>query len=206
MNTETTNETTWNEVAAASAAAEQESAHPPRSFKQLLPVPLTEKEIAERAKRAAAFRAMVAEYEASKKSAADHWKAKIELAENERDGLLDAIAMGTEERPVECLESREYRLGVVRVVRVDTGEVISDRAMSFAERQGTLPGVEEDEDAVAADEDGEHEVSVSPSDKDDFFCDEDAPAIDDPQAVLDGEPQAVAAKKRTRRAKKGGAS
>jgi hypothetical protein len=117
-----TAQTTWGDVAAESAKTELEASRPPRNFRQLHPVALTEGELAAHAKKAAAARAKVSEYEAHKKAAADHWKAKIELAENERDGLLDAIADGTEERMVEVVETFNFRLNTVTVTRVDTNE------------------------------------------------------------------------------------
>lgn len=194
----TTNETTttWGDAADASAEADLDAAFPPRNFRALHLVDLTEKEVADRAKKAASARAQVAEYEAAKKDANDHWKAKIELAENERDGLLDAIALGTEMRMVEVIEHRMFRLGVVRVVRADTGEQVSERAMTAAERQPSLPGVATEDDETGDEQPEERSAPSLP------FDDDGEPSIEDPQAVLDGALQEEATKKKTRRAKR----
>lgn len=129
----------WRAAAEASAHAENERQHPPRRFSEMLPVRLTEAEIGERARRAALARRRVAEYESQQKAAADHWKLKIKTAEAERDELLDAIDSGVEDRAVECVEIFEWRTGLVRVTRADTGETIRERAMTAAERQPNLP-------------------------------------------------------------------
>lgn len=131
---------TWDAAMQASEMKAHEEAHPPRRYPEILPVKLTESEIADRGKKAAAARLRVAEIEAKKKEAADHWKAKLELAENERDEFLDVIATGSEDREVECIETFEFRAGLVTVVRADTGEKIRERAMTSSERQPSLPG------------------------------------------------------------------
>lgn len=162
----------WNEAAAASALAQAEAAHPPSRYTELLPVKLTEKELADRAKKAASYRAQITDFETAKKAAADHWKAKIELAENERDNLLDAIADGVEDREVEVVESFDFRRGEVTVIRADTGEKIKERAMTSAERQPSLPGTDE---------------AVSPRVVDaEEPSDDDGTAITAPQETLDG--------------------
>lgn len=131
----------WAAAAAASNHAENERKHPPRRFSEMLPVRLTETEIAERARRASVARRQIAEYESQKQAATSHWKAKIELAENERDSLLDTIDSGVEERAVECIETFEWRTGTVVITRADTTEKIRERAMTAQERQPSLPAV-----------------------------------------------------------------
>lgn len=184
----------WPDVVEASAEAQVEAAHPPRRFPELLPVKLSDAEIGDRAKKAAVARRKIAEYEAQKSAAASHWKAKIELAENERDELLDVIDSGVEDRAVECVESYEYRTGTVRVHRVDNGTLIRERAMTSQERQPDLFST----DAVPAteDEDGPVEIpDAGPDSESD---------VTDPQAVLDAEPSSEekAAPKLVRRRKK----
>lgn len=141
----TTTKEAWDAAAAASAEAEQselEKRHPPRRFSEMLPVRLTEAEIAERARRASVARRKIAEFEAQKDIAAKHWKTKIDAAEQERDELLDTIDSGVEERAVECVETFEWRTGTVVVSRADTKERIRERAMTYLERQPSLPKVD----------------------------------------------------------------
>jgi len=131
----------WRNAAASSEQADRERANPPRRFSGMLPVRLTEAEIGERARHAAVARRRVAEFEAELKAAQDQWRLRIKTAKAERDSLLDIIESGAEDRAVECVESFDWRLGVVRVTRVDTGATLSERAMTSLERQLTLPGV-----------------------------------------------------------------
>ncbi len=133
----------WNAAIAASEQSEAERrTPPPRRFPEMLPVRLSEGEIAERARRASVARQRIAEYEAQKDAATKHWKTKIDGAEMERDELLDTIASGVEERAVECIETFEWRTGTVIVTRGDTGEKVRERAMTALERQPSLPRVD----------------------------------------------------------------
>lgn len=176
----------WPDVAAASAEAQAEASHPPRRFPELLPVKLTEGELTERAKKAAVARRKIAEYEAQKSAAASHWKAKIEVTENERDELLDVIDSGVEDREVECIEEFIYRTGIVRVTRADTGVIIRERAMTTQERQPDL--FNNGATPPADDEDGESAVAADADADSDDAEDGDGSAITDPQTVLDAEP------------------
>lgn len=162
---------------------------PPRRFPEILPVRLAETEIAERARRAAMARNKVAEYEAQKSAAMSSWKAKIELAENERDELLDMISSGVEDRAVECVETFEYRTGVVRVHRVDTGTLVRERAMTSSERQPDLfdnsgtPPADDDDEYEGDGETETAEVEAAGAEEEDSESE-----ITDPQTVLDAEP------------------
>lgn len=207
----------WQEAAAESAQKEAEEARPPRAFKELLPVRLTERELAERAKRASAARKKIAAYEEKKKEANDSWKEKISAEETVRDELLDAIDLGTEERLVEVVERFEFRTGTVTITRTDTGEQVAVRAMSAAERQPNLPGTDAPASSPAdegAGDDGEEEGDEEDGPEDletrldralaEDGDEDDDDAITDPQAVLDGateEEAAVKAKRRSARKK-----
>ena len=186
---------TWNEAMQASAQQAHEESHPPRAFTELLPVKLTVAELAERAKKAAAARHRIADFEVQKKAAADTWKAKIELAENERDGLLDAIASGSEEREVEVVETFEFRTGIVTVTRTDTGDVIRERAMSALERQPELPGTAMTQTTL------DDAPRIHDGDEVDEPTEGDETVIDDPEAVMADADEAPAARVIRRRKK-----
>jgi hypothetical protein len=47
---------------------------------------------------------------------------------------------GTETRMLECREEKDFRLGEVRVVRSDTGQIVETRAMTGDERQVKING------------------------------------------------------------------
>lgn len=179
----------WGEATRAAASLDAERSHPPRTFTELLPVSLTETELADRAKKAAHARRQVAEFESQKKAASDHWKAKVELAENERDALLDVIASGVEDRHVEVIETFEYRTGTVTVTRTDTQEKIRERAMTSGERQPELFDVAGNPRAQA-----QLELESGPLSHDGDDADElDTGEITDPDGVL-GDEGAPAAK------------
>jgi hypothetical protein len=209
LETETTTQqqgnSSWTDAAAASAEAEHEAKHPPRQFTELLPVKLTERELADRARKAAAARRRVAEYEAQKAVAAAHWKAKIELAENERDELLDIIDSGVEEREVECVEEFVWRTGTVIVTRTDLNERVRERAMTQLERNPKLPGID-DGSQLSLDDAADEDADLRELDEDDLEPEEDGTAIDAPQALLDeaqaDEPEKPARVIRRKKAKK----
>lgn len=140
----------------ASAEAERrarEEANPPRRIVLPLSVKLTDPEI--QAKGQALVEAIADErsLKAKKKLAADNYKAQIELSHQEQDRLAQLISTKSELRDVECVETFEFQTNTVTTARVDTGEIISTRAMTRAERQPVLPGVSTD--ATEPDDDGE---------------------------------------------------
>lgn len=197
-------QTTWTDVANASADAairDAEDASPPRHLTQPLLCKLTDDEVRGLGDTLEEALANVDTLAEEKKSSAAGFKARIELAKERVDEIRGALRSKKELRDVECIETYIYRLGVARMTRLDTGEIVEDRALTASERQPSLPGVRSDEG------DTEDEDAVTPADDDDlpdFGAESDAEGnvIADPQAVLDGEPQAVATKKRTARAKK----
>lgn len=194
--TTTESTTTWDEVAAASAAAAIDAdARPPRRFEQELPCKLSDDELRGLGDSLEKALANIDTLTEEKKLNAASFKARIELAKEKVGDIRESLRSKTEIRDVECLEHFEYRLGVARVTRVDTGEIISERALTGAERQPSLPGVSDAE---------EDELDSAPADTGStpFDDEDDSPSIEDPQAVLDGEPAEVAAKKRARRSKK----
>jgi hypothetical protein len=140
----TTTETTngWHGAAQASADAELEAmaaARPPQMVTEVLPVALTEHEVADWARKAAAARTKVAELEDEKSRLMADLKAQITSAENDRDDALDIVESGTEDREVACREDFEFSTNTVTMTRLDTGETVRTRAMTYAERSPELP-------------------------------------------------------------------
>jgi hypothetical protein len=60
--------------------------------------------------------------------------------------LKDLARTGMERRDVECAERYDYRRGAVETIRLDTKEVIDERAMTADERKTKMPVGDEDED------------------------------------------------------------
>lgn len=127
----------WADVAEASATKSKEP-RSPRNFSQVLGVKLTADEKAAIAAQVAALDLKRDEQEAAKKQASDKAKAEIELTETQMKELLACYRKGAVDREVECLETFLFDNNTVQVTRVDTGEVVSTRAMTTSERQLTL--------------------------------------------------------------------
>ncbi len=106
---------------------------------QWLPVKLTEAEIIAKARElAAGIKNFAVTREEAKDSAKDFREQKESImASNEK--LAEIIADGYEKRPVEIERVPDFERGITRVVRTDTGELLSEVKMSEADRQPTLP-------------------------------------------------------------------
>lgn len=65
---------------------------------------------------------------------------EIKVQKARKDGILAALDSGTEKRMVDCYEHFDERLGKVEVRRVDTDEVVTERAMTTQEREDSAAG------------------------------------------------------------------
>ena len=134
---ETENPVGWNEVMRASA--EQVKSE---EFDELLPCKLTEKEMAEIARKTGKIRLERRAVDHQLKMAKDRFKSQLDVLDASLEELGEKAELGVESRMVGCREDHLYRLGQLRVTRLDTGEVIRERALLSHERQATLPGIE----------------------------------------------------------------
>lgn len=78
-----------------------------------------------------------------KKIAADGFKSEIAKVEAEITNVSNAIATGKEERELEVWEDFQFETNTVNIRRCDTDAVVKTRAVTLAERQRLLPGLEE---------------------------------------------------------------
>lgn len=162
----------WGDVADASAEADatakaeaQTKARPPRNLKQVLDVKLTAEEKAALADKVAQLDEKLQKQEADKKAAADRAKAEIELTSSQMSELLATYRAGVEPREVECVETFLFATNQVTITRVDSGEVVSTRSMTTAERQVEMFAAKPKEDVKpAGDEvlDGDEETDEVP--------------------------------------------
>ena len=88
--------------------------------------------------------------EAEKQSFNANIKASIKQHEEKKERLRLTIMQGYEERLIDCYEERNYDVGVISYIEVETGAEIQTRKMSSKDRQTALFNEEE-----SADEDGE---------------------------------------------------
>ena len=96
----------------------------------------------ERYKRARELADVMGEIESVQeqaKSDAQRHKSKVEELNSRARKLRGAIQSGEEWSDVQCREEPEERLGRVKIVRLDTDEVVDYRPMSLEERQVSLP-------------------------------------------------------------------
>jgi hypothetical protein len=110
-----------------------------KEITETLRVEFTEKEKQEKAMRIASVirdrDAKIGEFGEVKA----HYAGEIKKLETEIASLASAINSGWEMRPVNCLEKKDYRTGTCVVTRLDTKEKVSERALTAAERQTTMP-------------------------------------------------------------------
>ena len=108
-------------------------------FRQNLPVVLKREELEERAQRAAH---LLQDHDAMQHEHKEQARSnKLELdkvASNLRD-VSRTVREGKEYRDVQCERVFNWTRGTVTDLRKDTGEVLSERAMTEAEAQKALP-------------------------------------------------------------------
>lgn len=68
----------------------------------------------------------------------DEYKGKLKKLGKEIAHRNSCINSGDEDRDVECREELDPHLGKARLIRVDTGEVVSTRPMRADEYQSRL--------------------------------------------------------------------
>jgi len=100
-----------------------------------LPVPLTDRERLEIGEDIAAAQSKAEQAELDKKSADEGYKGIIDGAYADVSQLTKTLRFGKKMTMVQCAIRRDYRLGHIRVIRMDTGEELESRPMTKAERQ-----------------------------------------------------------------------
>lgn len=117
-------------------------------FTRSLRCELTDQEIHERAQTAARMVVTIDELESAAKAEAKRRKTFIEEKEAELRRLSAEIRDKATFREIDCERLYDYKLGLVREVRTDTGELLSERAMTYSERQLELDIDEEPEVSI----------------------------------------------------------
>jgi len=114
---------------------------PSRKYREPLPVKLSDDEIAAIGRKLVACRDKREELDARKKRAVETIQTDMKVLDQEEQRYEEAIRSGCDERDVEVHEYELFDVdgGIVRVVRVDTSEVVRERPMGAEERQPGLP-------------------------------------------------------------------
>jgi hypothetical protein len=108
-------------------------------YKRELTVALTTTEVADRAKRMSHKLAERDIKEQVIKEETKRQKTVLKDMETEVRRLSNSVRDGAELRTVQCERRCNYSTGRVQDVRIDTGEVLSERDMTEDERQKDLP-------------------------------------------------------------------
>lgn len=189
----------------ASDAAQAEREKAPEvvraDYDRSVEVPLTDAEVAGIGRDLGAKLAEIDEIEAKAKAQARVFKGQIEELQQEASGMGSAIRRGTKVEFIRCRDERILATGMMQTVRLDTGEIISERALSFDERQPNLPGV----NMAPAVEANAVEAAPEPEPSNNDGLDGDEPAegaeITSPESLanLADEGEVTNGKKRSRR-------
>ena len=101
---------------------------------RVLPVPLTDQERLQLGQDMAAAQSKAEQAERDKKAADEAFKGQIEAAYADVSDVAQKLRVGKVDRLVSCQIVSDYRLGHIRVVRMDDGTEVESRAMTSAER------------------------------------------------------------------------
>lgn len=104
--------------------------------------PLTGEELAERGADAARLCVAIENLEEERKLASREFREQIAVRKKELRAVVAQIRERVEERLVPCESRPDYEAGVMQTARLDTGEIVRTRTLSYAERQGRLFSVE----------------------------------------------------------------
>ena len=129
-----------------------------------LAVSLTDEEVLEKARSLAHLQQELEAVEQEKKAEAQKFKDRIENIEGTIASRAKEIRDGVEFRNVECELRFDWDTNTARTVRLDTMEVINERAITAAERQ---MGFDADEEGEAVDAEEEEQKATDPE----AFCD-----------------------------------
>lgn len=100
-----------------------------------LPVPLTDQERLQLGQDMAAAQSKAEQAERDKKAADEAFKGQIEASYADVSDVAQKLRFGKVNRMVSCQHVLDYRLGRIRVVRMDDGAEIESRSMTSQERQ-----------------------------------------------------------------------
>lgn len=118
--------------------AKQESIRKLKPYTRLLPCKLTDDEIREYGKDLAKVRQDILTEEARQVSLKQQLKASLTELEARSLALSSKIGRGEEARDVDVEPQLDFKKGVYCEVRTDTGEKISERAVTEEERQESM--------------------------------------------------------------------
>lgn len=184
MNEQQTTDTTgihfdpsWTDVADASSdeQARQRLAErfPTRKVTKAIEVPLTDAEVADKGRVLAGLEKEIEAAKSLLKEECARLRSDVKQLEARRATVAGEIANGRGSIDVECEERLVFETNALQTVRLDTGEVVHERALSPSERQLSLldetavPGeVTDPADLLAKMDEGDEEAEDEGGDDD----------------------------------------
>lgn len=160
----------WSDVAQASADVAATADVKVREFSQDLEVPCDPKETAENAQRLVMVLATIDQITAEKKEATREFNEHLKTEKALASKLAESVRLSTTTKKVPCRETWFFATGKAEIRRLDTNELLDERALLAEERQGTI------------DFDGQQTRTLDPEP-----APETATDIGDPAAVLAAE-------------------
>jgi Skp family chaperone for outer membrane proteins len=112
---------------------------------------LTEAELRIQAEKMAQNLSQIAQYEADLKSIKKQIESDIARCQADLGSAVEKFRSGFEMRNVDCEVKKDFETNTVRTYRLDTGEMIRERALTAEERQLMLD-LEKKEEAPAGEE------------------------------------------------------
>lgn len=110
-----------------------------RDVVKTLPVKLTTKELLAAGREQADAQEELRDTEGQMKAAADEYKGKIKAITWKIVRLANLVRAGYEHREVKCEQVYDYEEGRVKIMRLDTAEIVEDRPLRQDEQQMSLP-------------------------------------------------------------------
>lgn len=132
-----------------------------------LPVALDTDTLAERGQELAQLGVDIEAAKEARKAEAKAAQDEINGMEERRRQLQKLVARGSEDRPVKCHRVGNWDANLIRYIRVDTGEVVEERAMEADERQASMFPNEPDGAQGAQVDDGELPPEAGETEADD---------------------------------------
>jgi hypothetical protein len=127
---------------------------PEEIIKEYLKYPLTEVEMRKEAEKMAYCLSKRAELEGDLKSIKKQVESDIAKVEAELTSAVTKYQSGFEMRNIECRIDKDFQTNTIRTVRLDTFELVRERAMTSEERQLNLFEPPEEKDLPDADAKG----------------------------------------------------
>jgi hypothetical protein len=112
----------------------------PKKFVEELPCKLGSGEYETHAELLAKQISVVAALEEQRKLVAQDFKERILLAERELEMFREAVETHTIKRQIECIEEIDFERNRARVIRLDTDELVRERAITGDERAALAQG------------------------------------------------------------------